>query len=86
MVAEPAHPEEIPPIVATWDAEQYILNGRCASVQNAPEARLATIYERVCALLDEHLVQDLAVEDLYFGANARSAFAVGVSPSGSGGG
>ena len=42
-----------------------------------PEARLAAIYERVCELLDEHLVQDLAIEDLYFGQNARSAFAVG---------
>jgi crossover junction endodeoxyribonuclease RuvC len=44
---------------------------------SAPEGRLAAIYERVCALLDEHLVQDLAIEELYFGANARSAFAVG---------
>ena len=44
---------------------------------DAPETRLAAIHERVCTLLDEHLVQDLAVEDLYFGANARSAFAVG---------
>jgi crossover junction endodeoxyribonuclease RuvC len=43
----------------------------------APESRLAAIYERVCSLLDEHLVQELALEDLYFGANARSAFAVG---------
>jgi crossover junction endodeoxyribonuclease RuvC len=43
----------------------------------APEARLAAIYARVCELLDEHLVQDLAVEDVYFGQNARSAFAVG---------
>jgi crossover junction endodeoxyribonuclease RuvC len=45
--------------------------------RSAPEARLAAIYERVCELLDEHLVQDLAIEDLYFGQNARSAFAVG---------
>ena len=29
------------------------------------------------ALLDEHEPDALAVEDLYFGANARSAFAVG---------
>ena len=43
----------------------------------APEARLAAIYERVCELLDEHLVGELAVEDVYFGQNARSAFAVG---------
>jgi crossover junction endodeoxyribonuclease RuvC len=42
-----------------------------------PEGRLTAIYERVCELLDEHLVQDLAVEDVYFGQNAQSAFAVG---------
>ncbi len=45
--------------------------------RGAPEARLTAIYDRVCELLDEHLVQELAVEDLYFGQNARSAFAVG---------
>jgi crossover junction endodeoxyribonuclease RuvC len=42
-----------------------------------PGARLATIYTRVGALLDEYGPDALAVEDLYFGANARSAFAVG---------
>ena len=42
-----------------------------------PGARLASIHARVCALLDEHGPDALAVEDLYFGANARSAFAVG---------
>ena len=41
--AERAHPEEIPPIVATRDAEQYVLDGRCASVLNAPEARLVIV-------------------------------------------
>jgi crossover junction endodeoxyribonuclease RuvC len=40
-------------------------------------ARLAAIHGRVLALLDEHEPDALAVEDLYFGANARSAFAVG---------
>jgi crossover junction endodeoxyribonuclease RuvC len=40
-------------------------------------ARLAAIYTRVCALLDDYRPDALAVEDLYFGANARSAFAVG---------
>jgi crossover junction endodeoxyribonuclease RuvC len=39
--------------------------------------RLATIHERVGALIDEHAAEAVAVEDLYFGANARSAFAVG---------
>jgi crossover junction endodeoxyribonuclease RuvC len=42
-----------------------------------PGARLATIHARVGALVDEYRPVALAVEDLYFGANARSAFAVG---------
>ena len=40
-------------------------------------ARLADIHSRVAALIDEHRPDAVAVEDLYFGANARSAFAVG---------
>jgi crossover junction endodeoxyribonuclease RuvC len=42
-----------------------------------PAARLATIHARVGDLLDEHRPDALAVEDLYFGQNVRSAFAVG---------
>ena len=41
------------------------------------ERRLADIHERVTALLDEHCPDAVAVEDLFFGTNARSAFAVG---------
>jgi crossover junction endodeoxyribonuclease RuvC len=41
------------------------------------ERRLADIHARVCALLDEHAPDAVAVEDLFFGVNARSAFAVG---------
>ena len=40
-------------------------------------ARLAVIYARVSALLDEYRPDALALEDVYFGTNARSAFAVG---------
>jgi crossover junction endodeoxyribonuclease RuvC len=39
--------------------------------------RLAIIHARVGELLDAHAPDALAVEDLYFGTNARSAFAVG---------
>src|SRR5215212_6437510 len=39
--------------------------------------RLAIIHARVGRLLDEYRPEALAVEDLYFGANAHSAFAVG---------
>ena len=35
------------------------------------------IHARVAELLDEHAPEAVAVEELYFGANARSAFAVG---------
>ncbi|UGS36829.1 crossover junction endodeoxyribonuclease RuvC [Capillimicrobium parvum] len=45
--------------------------------RTAPERRLAAIHARVSELLDEHAVDCVALEDLYFGANARSAFAVG---------
>jgi crossover junction endodeoxyribonuclease RuvC len=43
----------------------------------AAERRLSAIFARVEALLDEHEPAAVALEDLYFGANARSAFAVG---------
>ncbi|HWD76375.1 MAG TPA: crossover junction endodeoxyribonuclease RuvC [Solirubrobacteraceae bacterium] len=41
------------------------------------ERRLADIHERVGELLDEHQPEVLAIEQLYFGANVRTAFAVG---------
>jgi crossover junction endodeoxyribonuclease RuvC len=41
------------------------------------ERRLADIHARVLELLDEHSPDALAIEELYFGANARTAFAVG---------
>jgi crossover junction endodeoxyribonuclease RuvC len=42
-----------------------------------PGQRLAHIHEQVGALLDAYRPDAVAIEDLYFGANARSAFAVG---------
>jgi crossover junction endodeoxyribonuclease RuvC len=41
------------------------------------ERRLAEIHERVSALIAEHRPEALAVEELYFGRNVRTAFAVG---------
>jgi crossover junction endodeoxyribonuclease RuvC len=41
------------------------------------ERRLTTIFARVGELLDEHQPAAVAIEDLYFGANAGSALAVG---------
>jgi crossover junction endodeoxyribonuclease RuvC len=42
-----------------------------------PERRLTDIHRAVADLLDEHEPGCVALEDLFFGANARSAFAVG---------
>ncbi len=41
------------------------------------ERRLARIYARVRDLIAEHSPDALAIEELYFGQNARTAFAVG---------
>lgn len=41
------------------------------------ERRLADIHAGVGELLDDHRPDALAIEQLYFGANARTAFAVG---------
>ena len=41
------------------------------------ETRLAAIFARVGDLLDEHEPVAVAVEELFFGTNATSAFAVG---------
>jgi crossover junction endodeoxyribonuclease RuvC len=41
------------------------------------ERRLARIHARVCDLISEHHPDALAVEELFFGQNVRTAFAVG---------
>jgi crossover junction endodeoxyribonuclease RuvC len=41
------------------------------------EQRLAAIHAHVGELIDHHKVDAIAIEELYFGANVRTAFAVG---------
>jgi len=43
----------------------------------ALETRLADIHGGVLELIDRHAPDALAIEELYFGANVRTAFAVG---------
>ena len=43
----------------------------------APEQRLATLHAELTTLLDRHQPDAVALESLYFGQNAQSAFAVG---------
>ncbi len=43
----------------------------------ATEQRLARLHAELAALVEEHAPEAVALEDLYFGANVRTAFAVG---------
>jgi crossover junction endodeoxyribonuclease RuvC len=66
-------------VVARRGGRLVALDGGCieTSPRSAQEARLAAIYERVDALLEEHRPVAVALEDVYFGTNASSALAVG---------
>jgi crossover junction endodeoxyribonuclease RuvC len=43
----------------------------------SPERRLAAIHARLSELIEAHAPAAIAIEELYFGANVRTAFAVG---------
>jgi len=66
-------------VVAHRRGRLVALDGGCVETRaSLPlERRLAAVFTRVEALLDEHAPDAVALEELYFGANARSAFAVG---------
>ena len=66
-------------VVARRGGRLVALDGGCieTAAALAPERRLASIHARICSLLDQHAPDAVALEELYFGANARSAFAVG---------
>jgi crossover junction endodeoxyribonuclease RuvC len=66
-------------VVAQQYGRMFALDGGVVATPPARDAaaRLATIHERVGALMDEYRPDALALEDVYFGANTRSAFAVG---------
>jgi crossover junction endodeoxyribonuclease RuvC len=49
----------------------------CTEPHEPLERRLAQIHGHVCELIRRHEPEAVAVEDLFFGQNARSAFAVG---------
>jgi crossover junction endodeoxyribonuclease RuvC len=66
-------------VVASRGGRMVALDGGViATAAGLPlERRLAAIHARVAALVDEHDPAAVAVEDLYFGVNVRSALAVG---------
>jgi crossover junction endodeoxyribonuclease RuvC len=65
-------------VVMTRGSGLAALDGGVIETRPGPlERRLAHIHARVCDLISEHRPDAVAVEQLYFGQNARSAFAVG---------
>jgi crossover junction endodeoxyribonuclease RuvC len=65
-------------VVLSRGAELAALDGGVIETRPGPlERRLAQIHARVCDLISEHAPEAVAVEEVYFGQNVRTAFAVG---------
>jgi crossover junction endodeoxyribonuclease RuvC len=66
-------------VVAQHRGRMLALDGGVVETAAGLDAgrRLAAIHDRVGQLMDEYRPDALALEDVYFGTNARSAFAVG---------
>ena len=66
-------------IVAHDRGRLFALDGGVVQTPAAMDAgvRLAEIHRRIGEVMDGYRPDAVALEDLYFGANARSAFAVG---------
>jgi crossover junction endodeoxyribonuclease RuvC len=65
-------------VVAAGPKPRAIAHGTITtSPRTAPELRLAEIHQTISAVLDEHGVTSMALEDLFFGKNTSSAVAVG---------
>jgi len=66
-------------VVARRDGRLLALDGGVIATPAglALELRLAVIHARIGELLDVHRPAALALEELYFGANVKTAFAVG---------
>jgi crossover junction endodeoxyribonuclease RuvC len=66
-------------VVAQERGRLYALDGGVVETAAGadPGLRLAEIHARLCELMDGYAPDAVALEEVYFGANARSAFAVG---------
>jgi crossover junction endodeoxyribonuclease RuvC len=66
-------------VVVTSGHRMAALDGGviCTDAREPLERRLVRIHTRLHDLIKEHNPQAVAIEDLFFGSNARSAFSVG---------
>ena|SRR5919108_5807449 len=65
-------------VVSEGQAVSAVCGGVITTAPEEPlERRLGAIFEQIGGLLDDHRPQAIAVEDIFFGRNVRTAFAVG---------
>ena len=65
-------------VAGTGSRRHGLEHGVVTTLPGGPlERRLCDIYDRVAELIDRHGPDAVAIEELYFGANVRTAFAVG---------
>jgi crossover junction endodeoxyribonuclease RuvC len=65
-------------VTAQGQAVSAVCGGVITTAADVPlERRLGAIFEQIGVLLDDHRPQAIAVEDIFFGRNVRTAFAVG---------
>jgi crossover junction endodeoxyribonuclease RuvC len=65
-------------VLARGQALSAVCGGVITTMAGEPlERRLGAIFAQIGELLDEHRPQAIAVEDIFFGRNVRTAFAVG---------
>ena len=66
-------------VVAQQRGRLFALDGGVVETSAGldPAKRLTAIHRRIAELIDEYKPDAVALEDVYFGQNARSAFAVG---------
>jgi crossover junction endodeoxyribonuclease RuvC len=65
-------------VVARGQTLSAVCGGVITTAAGEPlERRLGAIFAQIGELLDEHRPQAIAVEDIFFGRNVRTAFAVG---------
>lgn len=58
-----------------------VIAGAYGCIETEPNSaipgRLYAIYDEICHIIDEYKPQELAIEDLFFAKNAKTAFSVG---------
>jgi crossover junction endodeoxyribonuclease RuvC len=64
-------------VVARRDGRLVALDGGVVRTQGELPSRLARIHSEICRLIDGYSPDALAIEDVYFGVNVRTAMAVG---------